>query len=108
MGILQEFWNEATSNFFTALKSSKRWFNLTSQAPCVLLQSTMMNFVLLPVAESTQLQNEQTESKKVQLEHLDLTSYVEKYSENVQLNFDGLRSETLAVSRRTGALLRLL
>merc|ERR1712018_636917 len=108
MGILQKFWNKATSNFFQALKSSKRWFNLTSQAPCVLLQSTMMNFVLLPVAESTQLQNEQTESKKVQFEHLDLIRKVAKYSENVQLSSDGLRSEALAVSRRTGALLRLL
>jgi hypothetical protein len=68
----------------------------------------MMNFFLLSVAESAKLQNEQTESNKVQLEHLDLTRTVAKNSEYVQLNSDGLRSEALAASRRTGALLRLL
>jgi hypothetical protein len=39
---------QATQNFITALKSSTRWFNLTSQAPCVLLQKHHGDFCLTP------------------------------------------------------------
>jgi len=65
----------------------------------------MMTFFLLSVAESTQLQNQQTESKKVQLEQLELTKTVAKNSEYVHLNSHGIRPEALRVSGGAGALL---
>merc|ERR1711963_453149 len=62
-------------------------------------QSTMENFVLHPVAESTKPKKEQTELTKVQIRTDLITNVAQRNNEYVQFNSNGLRSGALVPGR---------